>query len=118
MTDPEIKDRLRRYRPAGPSSDLRARILGDTTPVGRTWPWAVAAAVLLATATGLNLTTDRTYEELRQGIRQPANTISPHSGLDAALHDDELFRRTLEIAARIEQSITLEVQASQALSWQ
>jgi hypothetical protein len=59
MNDPEIEDLLRRYRPAGPSSDLRARILGDTTPVGRTWPWAVAAAVLLAATLYLHAASNR-----------------------------------------------------------
>ena len=59
MTDPEIEDLLRRYRPTGPSADLRASILGDTTPMGRTWPWAVAAAVLLAATLWLHTIADR-----------------------------------------------------------
>lgn len=59
MTDPEIEDLLRRYRPTGPSADLRARILGDTRPVGRTWPWVAAAAALLAATLHFHAASDR-----------------------------------------------------------
>jgi hypothetical protein len=118
MTDPEIEDLLRRYRPAGPPPDLRARVMMEAAPVGRTWPWVAAAVVLLATVVGLNLATDHTYDDLRQGVLQTANTIPQHSALDPALDDDELFRRTLEIAARIEQTINRESRAVQAVSWQ
>ena len=38
---------LRRYRPAGPDPDLRARICA-AAPARRAWPWAAAAAALLA----------------------------------------------------------------------
>ena len=40
MSDPELEDLLRRYRPAGPPPDLRARIVAGPAPVPRTWPWA------------------------------------------------------------------------------
>ncbi len=45
----EIVQRLRRYRPIGPSPTLRARILAASEPPmpQRTWPWAVAAAAAL-----------------------------------------------------------------------
>lgn len=55
MIDPELDDLLRRYRPAGPPSDLRARVVGDAAPAGRTWPWVAAAAVLLAATVGLQV---------------------------------------------------------------
>lgn len=118
MTDPEIEDLLRRYRPARPPPDLRARVMTDAAPVGRTWPWVAAAAVLLAAAVGLNLATEHTYEDLRQGAQQAANTIPQLSALDPALEDDELFRRTMEIATRVEQTVNRESQAAQALTWQ
>jgi hypothetical protein len=54
MTDPELGDLLRRYRPAGPSPELRARVLA-APPVARTWPWAAAAALLLAATIVLQL---------------------------------------------------------------
>lgn len=117
MTDPEIEDLLRRYRPAGPPPDLRARVMTEAAPVGRTWPWVAAAGVLLATVVGLNLATAHTYDDLRQGVLQTANTIPQLSALDPALEDDELFRRTMEIARRVEQTVERESQAAQALSW-
>jgi hypothetical protein len=47
MNDSEMEDLLRKYRPVGPPAKLRERILG-TTRVPRIWPWASAAAALLA----------------------------------------------------------------------
>ena len=117
MIDPEIEDLLRRYRPADPPAGLRARIMTEAAPVGRTWPWAVAAGVVLATVVGLNFATEHTYDDLRQGVLQAANTIPQLSALDPALEDDELFRRTTEIARRVEQTVNRESQAAQAPSW-
>jgi hypothetical protein len=56
--DREIEERLRRYRPAGPRTDLWNQI--STFPdfqiskFPRTWPWAMAAAALLALTIGLH----------------------------------------------------------------
>jgi hypothetical protein len=44
MNDDEIESVLRRYRPVGPPADLEARLV----PARRTWPWAAAAAAILA----------------------------------------------------------------------
>lgn len=44
---PDIESLLRRYRPVGPPSGLQARIFGEEC-LARTWPWAAAAAALLA----------------------------------------------------------------------
>jgi len=49
MKDSDIEDLVRRYRPIGPSAQLRERILA-TGPIQRIWPWASAAAVLLVSA--------------------------------------------------------------------
>ena len=54
MNDPDIEDLLRRYRPVGPPADLRARIL-SASRAHRVWPWASAAAALLASALALHL---------------------------------------------------------------
>ena len=49
MDDRDIERLLSRYQPLPPPGDLRARAL---TPVGvgRTWPWAAAAALLFGGA--------------------------------------------------------------------
>jgi hypothetical protein len=49
-TSDPIEGALRRYRPSGPPAALRDRVLAP--PVGRTWPWAAAAAALLAVTLG------------------------------------------------------------------
>jgi hypothetical protein len=48
------EDLLRKYRPVGPPGDLRARLL---VPEQVAWPWAVAAAALLALTVGLHAAT-------------------------------------------------------------
>lgn len=52
MDDSGIDDLLRRVRPAGPPSELRARVLGAVVPP-RTWPWLATAAAALMAAAGL-----------------------------------------------------------------
>jgi hypothetical protein len=58
MQDPEIESLLRRYRPREPSDALFDRITRSpnhpTTRSERTWPWAIAAAALLALTVGLH----------------------------------------------------------------
>jgi hypothetical protein len=55
--DGDIKELLSRYRPAGPRGDLWAEIStfphSQISKSERTWPWAVAAAALLAVSVGL-----------------------------------------------------------------
>ena len=53
MTDDDILDPLRRYRPVGPPPRLRGRVV-QVKPAARTWPWAVAAAALLVLSVALN----------------------------------------------------------------
>lgn len=52
MDDRQVENLLRRYRPAGPPDSLRERCLTPLRPE-RVWPWATAAAALLAIAIGL-----------------------------------------------------------------
>ena len=59
------EDLLRKYRPAGPPPDLRQRVCGGESlggaalygPPRLAWPWAVAAAALLAWTIGIHLQT-------------------------------------------------------------
>ena len=50
MNDRDIEELLARYRPATRLPDFPVTRLGD----GRTWPWMVAAAALLAVSIGLH----------------------------------------------------------------
>lgn len=58
----DIESVLKRYRPAGPDPDLRARVLLTAGPSGRIWPWAAAAAVLLSVTLGCHAATARIHE--------------------------------------------------------
>ncbi len=84
MNSDETEQRLRRYRPVGPSPTLRARILAaPASPLStslsseqRAWPWAVAAAaallaivVLHSASTGLEVRVDvRPRQDDREAI--------------------------------------------------
>jgi hypothetical protein len=50
-TSDPIEGALRRYRPSGPPATLRERVLAQDVPA-RVWPWAAAAAALLAVTLG------------------------------------------------------------------
>jgi hypothetical protein len=60
MHDRDIESLLRRYRPMAASHGLGDRITQSPnrqiTKSDRTWPWAVAAAALLAISVGLHAT--------------------------------------------------------------
>jgi|tagenome__1003787_1003787.scaffolds.fasta_scaffold20776684_2 hypothetical protein len=58
MQDSELEALLNRYRPADPPGGLEDRLLEQPALVfrdPRTWPWAVAAAALLAVTIGLHV---------------------------------------------------------------
>ena len=48
MKDDDLERLLQRYEPAAPPASLRARAIGARTEAKPAWPWAVAAAALLA----------------------------------------------------------------------
>jgi len=54
MNDHDIEQMLRRQRPAGPPPELRARIFKPAANAARLWPWAAAAAALLAATVGFS----------------------------------------------------------------
>lgn len=56
MSDSDIEELLRRYRPAGPPKQLRERILAIER-TERIWPWMAAAAALLVSALTLHVAT-------------------------------------------------------------
>jgi hypothetical protein len=60
MQDDDVDGLLRKYRPAAPSRAFEESLLESLdretwrSPQRRTWPWAVAAAALLAVTIGLH----------------------------------------------------------------
>ena len=105
MTDPEIEDVLRRYRPAGPAPDVRARIVAGERPEGRVWPWAAAAAVLLGAICGTQWLTQSVYEDVRRSVASaPASIMSDRPALQSAMEEDPLLRERIEMLVRQEAS--------------
>ena len=59
MDDERVRDLLGRYHPTGPPADLRERALTVSSKPPRTWPWAAAAAALLAATVGFHAAANR-----------------------------------------------------------
>jgi hypothetical protein len=58
--DRDVESLLRRYEPAGPPSELRARVVGARGDGRRrAWPWVAAAAALLIATFGLHVASAR-----------------------------------------------------------
>lgn len=74
MNDSDIEDLLRKYRPVGPPPRLRARILSAQN-APRVWPWASAAAALLASALALHF-----------AVRHETAAADPRMATDPAVH--------------------------------
>ena len=101
MDDNEIERTLQRYRPVDPPEDLLDRILtGDRSalafPEPRTWPWAVAAAALLALIIGLHSgsANDPSVDATRREI----------ADLSASLGGDALAQETATWLVRTERT--------------
>ena len=103
MTDPELDELLRRYRPTGPPPELRARVLeGAAAPRARTWPWAASAAALLAATIYLHAAATRIRAEA--DIIAPANSEAQAVALlSAILGDDAAARAMAEVIVATEQ---------------
>jgi hypothetical protein len=117
MNDREPEDLLRRYRPAGPSTDLRARVMVDALPVGRTWPWVAAAAVLLAMVAGTHAWTHDTYHRVGRDLEMTSSSLDQLPALSAAIGDDELLRWRVAEALRLEEIANRHSQISAGDAW-
>jgi hypothetical protein len=118
MTDPEIEDLLRRYRPAGPGEDLRARIVAGNQVTGRAWPWAAAAAVLLGAVCATQLWTQSVYEDVRNSVAPtPSSILSDRPALQSAMEEDPLLRERIETLVRLEASQDPPSVADPGASW-
>ena len=119
MTDPEVEDLLRRYRPAGPGGDLRARIVAGNQVTGRAWPWAAAAAVLLGAICVTQSWTQSVYEDVRNSVTSaPASIMSDLPALQSAVEGDPLLRERIETLFRQETSQSPAPPADAGASWQ
>lgn len=112
MHDDDVDDLLRKYRPAAPSRAFEERLLqsldGKTRrlPQPRTWPWAVAAAALLAITVGLHVSSTtapvRTSELLdTQRVQALADEIG---GPAAAAMAEYIVRQEQRADAQAEQA--------------
>jgi len=119
MTDPEIEELLRRYRPAGPAGDLRARIVAGNQVTGRAWPWAAAAAVLFGAVCATHSWTQSVYEGVRNDVAsRPALIMSDMPALQSAIEEDPLLRERIETLVRQEASQSPPPLAEPGASWQ
>ena len=101
MEDDDILSSLRRYRPVGPPPRLRSRVV-QVKPPARTWPWAVAAAALLAVSIALN-TGARKIDGDTALLVPGVPAVDPLDGLPEALRataEREAFLMRLEGDAR------------------
>jgi hypothetical protein len=77
MNDHELEESLLKYRPAEPAADLARRITASTDqiPAKPIWPWAIAAAALLAVTVGLH------------GVGLAGTPDDPHAALQREIAD-------------------------------
>jgi hypothetical protein len=77
MNDRELEESLLKYRPAEPAADLVGRLAWSTdrVPTKSIWPWAIAAAALLAVTIGLH------------GLGSASNADDAHDALQREVAD-------------------------------
>lgn len=105
MNDEQLEDRLRQVRPAGPRPELRASIVA-ARPAARAWPWAVAAAGLLAVAVALQVSAGQLLDGVRQATAAGVTAEDPldlaaarDAGMDEA--DVTAIELSRELARRL-----------------
>ena len=92
MHEHDVEQLLRRYRPVGPPSELAARIVGDTSS-RRIWPWAAAAAALLALTLGAKAASERLVGTMAM---PPDPIVTAADDLIDRFGTDETSRRLVE----------------------
>lgn len=92
MDDDKVRELLGRYRAAGPPAELRERALNAAANVPRAWPWAAAAAALLAVTLGLHTAADRSIAS----VAVPTASVSVDALTEAMGGTDEA-RRAAEL---------------------
>lgn len=94
MDERQVEDLLQRYRPAGPAESLRERCL---TPLRHApvWPWATAAAALLAITVGLEAAAAGAISRV-DVVVAPDPTAQAIAELAEALGGDAAARRVAE----------------------
>ena len=93
MHESDVEQLLRRYQPAGPPPELETRIFAPARPL-RTWPWATAAAALLALTAGLHVATNRLAD---RAVPAAAETRPTVDDLTAAFGGGDEARRVAEL---------------------
>ena len=94
MDDRQVEDILQRYRPAGPPDSLRERCLAPSRVAG-VWPWAAAAAALLAITVGLQAAGAGAIAGA-DIVLTPDTSAQAVADLAEALGGDAAARRTAE----------------------
>jgi len=94
MDDEKVHELLGRYRPVRPPAGLRARALADPMRVPRSWPWAAAAAALLAATVGLHVAANRAI-----GRIAPPAAMAAEEALAAAMGGDDEAREAAQLIA-------------------
>lgn len=95
MNDEQLDDLLRCVRPAGPPSDLRARIFAPRR-APRAWPWAMAAAALLMLTVTVHFSATRMHREIARVVASAQEDSVDLLELRAALNDNELLIQQAE----------------------
>jgi hypothetical protein len=103
MNDQDLETLLRRYRPIGPPSALRARCIerGASEGVKHAWPWAAAAAALLVATIGLTTRTARLEAPV---AGEPDQTARAIEDLAALLGADDVARSTAALIVAEEEA--------------
>jgi hypothetical protein len=95
MDDDKVRELLGRYRPVGPPRGLRERALAVPARPARAWPWAAAAAALLAVTLGLHAAADRSIA----GVAMPMDPVSVDALTEMMGGDEEAQRAAQLIVA-------------------
>jgi hypothetical protein len=97
MDERDAERLLAKYRPVGPPPELKAFAL-CAGPRLRIWPWAAAAAVLMAATVALHVATTRSIDRMAPPLTDPVNALADLLG------GDEEARRAAQVIVT-EQSI-------------